>query len=288
MMALTRTGPTVLGPTDISCNSRLETRPGAPVQSSLMHSLGQTRGASRRDHLLHTPDTFVRTPLPGLSGGLAIVHAAPAMGAGFAMMTLEMESGGTLLRGPAQRLIYVLEGQLQLRGSRTPRPHALRPGSFAYVPLDQSYRLEAVSAARLIVIDKAYAPLETGDIESSGADTPDFFTDIEDNIASLPLDGEEDVQVRSLLPASFAFDFAVNTMTFAPGAALAQTEMHYMEHGLLMLEGGGICRLGDAWYPVQAGDFIWISAFCPQWFGALGKQPAKYLVYKDLNRHVLA
>ena len=54
-----------------------------------------------------------------------------------------------------------------------------------------------------------------------------------------------------------------------------------MEHGLLMLEGGGIYRLGDAWYPVAAGDFIWMAPFCPQWFGALGKQPAKYLIYKD-------
>jgi (S)-ureidoglycine aminohydrolase len=64
-------------------------------------------------------------------------------------------------------------------------------------------------------------------------------------------------------------------------------EIHVMEHGLLMLEGGGIYRLGDAWYPVSAGDFIWMAPFCPQWFGALGKQPAKYLIYKNCNRHPL-
>ena len=57
-----------------------------------------------------------------------------------------------------------------------------------------------------------------------------------------------------------------------------------MEHGLLMLEGGGIYRLGDDWYPVQAGDVIWMAPYCPQWFGALGKPPAKYLIYKDWNR----
>jgi len=60
-----------------------------------------------------------------------------------------------------------------------------------------------------------------------------------------------------------------------------------MEHGLLMLEGGGIYRLGDAWYPVAAGDFIWMGPYCPQWFGALGKRPAKYLIYKDWRRHPL-
>ena len=54
-----------------------------------------------------------------------------------------------------------------------------------------------------------------------------------------------------------------------------------------MLEGGGIYRLGDSWYPVKAGDFIWMAPWCPQWFGAIGKVPAKYLIYKDWNRHPL-
>jgi len=79
----------------------------------------------------------------------------------------------------------------------------------------------------------------------------------------------------------------VNSMVYQPGAALSMVEMHVMEHGLLMLEGGGIYRLGDSWYPVTAGDFIWMAPWCPQWFGAIGKVPAKYLIYKDWNRHPL-
>ena len=80
----------------------------------------------------------------------------------------------------------------------------------------------------------------------------------------------------------------MNTMVYQPGAALSMVEMHVMEHGLIMLEGGGIYRLGDSWYPVTAGDFIWMGPWCPQWFGAIGKIPAKYLIYKDWNRHPLA
>jgi (S)-ureidoglycine aminohydrolase len=99
--------------------------------------------------------------------------------------------------------------------------------------------------------------------------------------------GDDSVQVRVLLPDTPPFDFAVNTLTFQPGASLPLTEMHVMEHGLLLLEGAGIYRLGDSWYPVSAGDFIWMAPFCPQWFGALGKLPAKYLLYKDWNRHPL-
>jgi (S)-ureidoglycine aminohydrolase len=99
--------------------------------------------------------------------------------------------------------------------------------------------------------------------------------------------GDDALRVRSLMPDGDAYDFAVNTMTYDPGAALSMVEVHVMQHGLLMLEGGGIYKLSDAWYPVDAGDFIWMAPYCPQWFGALGKKPAKYLIYKDWRRHPL-
>ena len=95
--------------------------------------------------------------------------------------------------------------------------------------------------------------------------------------------GDDALQVRALVPDDPSFDFAVNTMTYLPGATLSMVEIHVMEHGLLMLAGGGIYRLGEHWYPVAAGDFIWMAPYCPQWFGALGKTPAKYLIYKDWN-----
>jgi (S)-ureidoglycine aminohydrolase len=99
--------------------------------------------------------------------------------------------------------------------------------------------------------------------------------------------GDKALRVRSMMPDGPPYDFAVNTMTYDPGAALSMVEVHVMEHGLLMLEGGGIYKLSDSWYPVEAGDFIWMGPYCPQWFGALGKRPAKYLIYKDWRRHPL-
>jgi (S)-ureidoglycine aminohydrolase len=101
------------------------------------------------------------------------------------------------------------------------------------------------------------------------------------------IDNDPWLEVRSLVPDDAAFDFRVNTMTYQPGAGLPMVEIHVMEHGLLMLEGGGIYRLGDSWYPVEAGDFVWMAPYCPQWFGAIGKIPAKYLIYKDWDRHPL-
>jgi (S)-ureidoglycine aminohydrolase len=253
-----------------------------------MHHLGLMRGVNRRDHLLLTPDTFIRTPLPGLTNGLAIVHVAPQPGAAFTMMTVELEPGGTFREGPTQRFLYVLEGELTLKDRGTVEPHAMSAGGYAYVPTEFEYTLEAQTKARVAVIDKPFLPLTPAQAEELDEPWPWFLTGRESEVASVALNGDEGLQVRSLLPDSHAFDFACNTMTYAPGAALSQVEIHYMEHGLLMLEGGGIYRLGDEWYPTQAGDFIWMAPFCPQWFGAIGKQPAKYLIYKDFNRHTLA
>jgi (S)-ureidoglycine aminohydrolase len=243
-----------------------------------MQNLGHTRSTHKPDHLLHTPDTFVRTPLPGMVGGTAIVHVSPAVGAAFTQYTAEFEQQGALGQAAGQRFVYVLEGSVDLAtGSSF---HTLAAGGYAYVPAGAEHTITASVKTRLAVIEKSYKPLE-------GAAAAAILVGNESSTAPVPLMGDPDLEVRSLVPDSPTFDFAVNTMTYQPGAALSMVEVHVMEHGLLMLEGGGIYRLGDAWYPVMAGDFIWMGPYCPQWFGALGKQPAKYLIYKDWNRHPL-
>lgn len=243
-----------------------------------MHHLGATRSSFKADHLLHTPDTFIRTPLPGAEGVEFVIHAAPQLGARFTQMTAEFAAGGSLAAAPAQRFVYVIEGELELKaGGKT---HTLAAGGFAYLPAGAQHTVRAVVASRAAVIEKAYEP-------QAGASAPQVAVGKESDVAAVALMGDEGLRVRSLMPDGAAYDFAVNTMTYDPGAALSLVEIHVMEHGLLMLEGGGIYRLGDAWYPVQAGDFIWMRAYCPQWFGAIGKKPAKYLIYKDWRRHPL-
>jgi (S)-ureidoglycine aminohydrolase len=244
-----------------------------------VHNLGQTRSSLKHDHLLLTPDTFVRTPLPGMNGCTAVVHAGPAMGAKFAQYTAEFEAGGELGGTQAQRFIFVLEGQLKVEVGG--RANDLVSRGFAYLPQGTAHRVSAAIPSRAAVIEKAYQPL-------SGVEPAQVIVSNEDAVSSHPLNDDPDLQVKCLLPDTMNFDFAVNTMVYQPGAALSMVEMHVMEHGLLMLEGGGIYRLGDCWYPVTAGDFIWMGPWCPQWFGAIGKVPAKYLIYKDWNRHPLA
>ena len=244
-----------------------------------LHNLGHTRSSQKHNHLLLTPDTFVRTPLPGMTACTAIVHAGPAIGARFAQYTAEFESGGELGPTTAQRFLYVLEGQLQIELDG--RKNELGIRGYAYLREGPAHRVIATKASRAVVIEKQYQPV-------ASFESPRAIISSEDSVASEPLDGDASLQVKHLLPDTMPFDFAVNSMVYQPGAALSMVEMHVMEHGLLMLEGGGIYRLGDSWYPVTAGDFIWMGPWCPQWFGAIGKVPAKYLIYKDWNRHPLA
>jgi (S)-ureidoglycine aminohydrolase len=79
----------------------------------------------------------------------------------------------------------------------------------------------------------------------------------------------------------------VNVFAYQPGGHLPFVEVHVMEHGLVMLDGQGVYRLEDSWYPVEAGDVIWMAPYCAQWFVAMGKKPASYLYYKDVNRAAL-
>ncbi|HMF78445.1 MAG TPA: (S)-ureidoglycine aminohydrolase [Bryobacteraceae bacterium] len=236
---------------------------------------GHTRSAFKQDHLLQTPDTFVRMQLPGMLRATAVIHCGAALGAKFTQYTAEVEDGGILGAPGGQRFVYGIEGTAVIEIGST--QYDVGPGSFAYLPANREHRVTAKTQARLAVIEKQY-------IAVAGVASPEPLVGSEASTPSQALMGDEALQVRSLLPSEMAFDFAVNTMTYLPGASLSMVEIHVMEHGLLMLQGEGIYRLGESWYPVQAGDFIWMRAFCPQWFGALGKTPTKYLIYKDWNR----
>jgi (S)-ureidoglycine aminohydrolase len=243
-----------------------------------VHNLGQTRSAHQRNHLLLTPDTFVRTALPGMKNASAIVHIGPALGVAFTEYTAEFEPKGELGNTSAQRFIYVMEGAVSMEAER--KRHELGARGYAYLPEGISHKIVAKQKSRVAVVEKVYERIEK-------AEPPRLIVSSEDSVSSHALDNDSDLQVKCLLPEEPPFDFAVNTMVYQPGAALSMVEMHVMEHGLIMLEGGGIYRLGDSWYPVRAGDFIWMGPWCPQWFGAIGKVPAKYLIYKNWNRHPL-
>ncbi|KAL3134042.1 hypothetical protein ABBQ32_008472 [Trebouxia sp. C0010 RCD-2024] len=87
--------------------------------------------------------------------------------------------------------------------------------------------------------------------------------------------------LRKLLPQTADYDFNIHIMDFRPGEYLYVKEIHYNQHGLLLLQGQGIYRLANNWYPVQAGDAIWMAPYVIQWYAALGNQNSRYILYKD-------
>lgn len=243
-----------------------------------MNPFGFSRSRIARDHALLAPESFVRSTLPGWDNTEVVILISPALGARFTQYLAMMGAGA--VAGPVQadceRVIFVLEGEVALRAGRE-KGKVLAAGGFAYFPPNTGAGFQARMPSRLNVFEKRYLPL-------AGVSAPATCFGQEQDIAGMPFLGDPDAHLQTLLPAEPAFDLAVNVFTFRPGAALPLVEVHVMEHGLLMLEGQGVYRLSDAWYPVQQGDAIWMAPYCPQWFVAIGKGPARYLYYKDVNR----
>jgi (S)-ureidoglycine aminohydrolase len=242
-----------------------------------MDLFASTRSRVDRDHALICPESFVPSALPGWDKARGVVLIAPPLGARFTQYLALLEPGGTAAPAAAgvERVVYVLDGTVTVGGNRE-----LTTGGFAFVQAGADLSLRAETASRLNVFEKRYAA-------RPGVALPRPVVGREQDVEGLPFLGDPDARLQTLLPDEPAFDLAVNVFTYRPGAALPQVEIHVMEHGLLMLDGQGVYRLGDDWYLVRAGDVIWMAAYCPQWFVAMGKSPARYLYYKDVNRDPL-
>ena len=91
---------------------------------------------------------------------------------------------------------------------------------------------------------------------------------------------------RFVDPTDVRYDMHVNIVTFQPGGRIPFAETHVMEHGLYVLQGTAEYLLNTDWVSVGPGDFMWLRAFCPQACIATGTEPFRYLLDKDVNRHV--
>lgn len=244
-----------------------------------MELFGHTRSRVGAHYALITPDTHVSAPLPGWKGATAVVHISPQLGARFVQATVALETGGMSGGAAAgvERVIFVRSGAVALKLPGGGPAQRLGPESFAYLPPDRPHEIKATEPTTLIVFEK---PFE----RAAGVELPEAVVGAADDVEGEPFQGDENARLQTLLPTDERFDLAVNLFSYQPGATLPQVEIHIMEHGLVMLEGMGVYRLGESWHPVAAGDVIWMASYCPQWFVAMGKSPARYLYYKDVNR----
>jgi (S)-ureidoglycine aminohydrolase len=199
------------------------------------------------------------------------------MGARLSMFLVE---AGRDLSLPAaaegfRRFVLLIDGETRLDAADGVR--AIGREGFVFLPDGKSGSIEVSGGAKLVVFEwRADPQPQSGPLPLVAGTVAD--------IPRQSLKGDDGLQVQNLLPNDGAFDAEVNVMNFAPGASLPYVETHFMEHGLLFLDGGGIYRLGDRWYPVVKGDAIWMASHELQWFGALGKSPSRYLIWKNFNR----
>jgi (S)-ureidoglycine aminohydrolase len=243
-----------------------------------MELFATTRSRLQRSHAVFAPESFVRSDLPGWERTQGVILISPRIGARFVQYLALMEAGGRAAAPPegVERMLYVVEGRVSL-GLPGAVGRVLEAGGFAYWPPGAAGMVEALDSSRLNIFEKRY-------LSRSGVPVPEPIFGNVSEVAGAPFLGDLDAVLKVLLPVDPRFDLAVNVFTFQPGAALPLVEMHVMEHGLLMLAGLGVYRLDEEWYPVREGDVIWMGPFCPQWFVAMGKTPAAYLYYKDVNR----
>ncbi|XAR70548.1 (S)-ureidoglycine aminohydrolase [Bertholletia excelsa] len=245
--------------------------------SNLQDLPGFTRSVYKRDHALITPESHVFSPLPDWTNTLGAYLISPAAGAHFVMYLAKMQekSSSGIPPPDVERFLFVVEGYVTLSNA-SGISHKLTVDSYAYLPPNLEHSINSDAPATLVVFERRYAYL--------GNLLTEQIVGATDKQPLLETPGEV-FKLRKLLPASMPYDFNIHIMDFQPGEFLNVKEVHYNQHGLLLLEGQGIYRLGDSWYPVQAGDAIWMAPFVPQWYAALGKTRTRYLLYKDVNRN---
>jgi (S)-ureidoglycine aminohydrolase len=229
---------------------------------------------------------IVTSVLPFWEGARAWMLSRPLSGFSetFAQYLMEVAPGGGSDRpepdAQAEGVLFVVEGRpsLTLEG----QSHGLRPGSYVYLAPGAAWSLRNAEAtsARFHWIRKAYERVP-------GIDAPDSFVTHESREEPVAMPGTDGAwaTTRFVSGDDVRHDMHVNIVAFRPGGSIPFEETHVMEHGLFVLEGKAVYRLNRDWVEVEAGDFMWLRAFCPQACYAGGPGPFRYLLYKDVNRH---
>jgi len=229
---------------------------------------------------------IVTSFLPGWQKTRAWIVARPLSGFAetFSQYIMEVsKGGGSTAPEPdkdAEGVIFVVEGKATLKLSRT--SHALVAGSYAYLPAGAAWAFHNAHDApcRFHWIRKAYEPAKS-------LKKPEAFVTHESKAETVVMPDTNGAwsTTRFVHPANLAHDMHVNIVNFEPGGVIPFAETHVMEHGLYVLEGKAVYRLNNDWVEVEAGDFMWLRAFCPQACYAGGPGRFRYLLYKDVNRH---
>lgn len=233
-----------------------------------------------------TMQDIVTSRLPFWDETRAWILARPLSGFAetFSQTIMEVGPGGGSQRpepdGEAQAALFVVEGELTVTLDGVDR--VLTRGGFAYLPpaCGWTAKNDGATPARFHWVRKRYER-----VEGLEAPEPLFSHDNDVEPAEMPGTDGRWATTRFVDPDDLRHDMHVTIVTFEPGGVIPFLETHVMEHGLYVLEGKAVYRLNRDWVEVEAGDFMWLRAFCPQACYAGGPGRFRYLLYKDVNRH---
>ncbi|MBN9602036.1 MAG: (S)-ureidoglycine aminohydrolase [Afipia felis] len=181
----------------------------------------------------------------------------------------------------AESVIFVVDGGVEI--TLDGQIQKLGPSGYAYLPAGAKWKLRNSRSGytRFHWIRKRYEAVDGVEVP------PAFFTTEQEAVTiAMPDCNGSWVTTRFVSPDDLRHDMHVNIVTLQPGASIPFEETHVMEHGLFVLQGKAVYRLNRDWVEVEAGDFMWLRAFCPQACYAGGPGPFRYLLYKDVNRHM--
>ena len=203
----------------------------------------------------------------------------------FSQYIMEVSPGGGSDRPElderAEGVLFVVAGSASLTVDG--KVHTLTEGGYAFLPPATDWALHNTTdeMLRFHWIRKAYEPVE-------GLPYPEVIITNEQDVAPNVMPDTEGrwATTRFVEPTDLRHDMHVNIVTFEPGGVIPFLETHVMEHGLYVLEGKAAYRLNSDWVEVEAGDYMWLRAFCPQACYAGGPGRFRYLLYKDVNRHM--
>ncbi|MEE9428840.1 MAG: bifunctional allantoicase/(S)-ureidoglycine aminohydrolase [Paracoccaceae bacterium] len=229
---------------------------------------------------------IVTSNLPLWAGARAWILARPMSGFAetFAQLIVELAPGGGSAEPEpnpmAEAIIFVVEGTLTLTIGEI--QHELNEGGYAFVAPGSNWAVSNTTDQTVTFhwFRKEYEKV-------GGIENPHSFVTNDQSVDPIPMPDSKGAWATSRFvdPADLRHDMHVNVVTFQPGGVIPFAETHVMEHGIYVLQGTAKYLLNTDWVTVGPGDFMWLRAFCPQACEATGKEPFRYLLYKDVNRH---
>ncbi len=180
----------------------------------------------------------------------------------------------------AQAIIFVTAGELTLIINN--KTHIMNEGGYAYIAAGEEWKVKNNSQKNVSFhwIRKKYHKIK-------GIKKPKSFVTNEQRIEPDYMPDCNNVwgTTRFVDVGDMAHDCHVNIVNFKAGGSIPFAETHVMEHGIYILQGSAKYRLNQDWIEVEAGDYLWLRAFCPQACIVAGDEDFRYLLYKDVNRH---